>query len=72
MDLYQKYKGRVHFVIIDLDLKRSPAQQELVKKYYRGYIPHLTILDKSGRPLYNSSGEVEETRISAILDAALK
>ena len=72
MNLYQKYKGRVHFVIIDLDLKRSPAQQELVKKYYRGYIPHVTIQDKSGRPLYNSSGEVEETRISAILDAALK
>ncbi len=62
----------MHFVIVDLDLKRSPAQQELVNKYYPGYIPHVTILDKSGKPLYDWSGEVEETRISAILDAALK
>ncbi len=58
-------------MIVDLDLKRPPAQQELVKRYYRGYIPHVTILDKSGKPVYNSSGEVEENRLSAILDKLL-
>ncbi len=57
---------------MDLDLKRSPAQQELVKKYYRGYIPHITILDKSGKAVYNDSGEVDESKIAAILDQALK
>jgi len=62
----------VHFVIVDLDLKRSPAQQELVKKYYRGYIPHVTILDRTGKPVYNDSGEVDELKLSAILDASLK
>jgi hypothetical protein len=72
VSLYQKYKGRVHFVIVDLDLKRSPAQQELVKKYYQGYIPHVVVLDKSGKALYNSSGEVDESKLSAILDASLK
>ena len=72
MNLYQKYKGRVHFVIVDLDLKRSPEQQELVKKYYRGYIPHVTVLGKSGQAVYNSSGEVDESRIATILDEALK
>ncbi len=62
----------MHFVIVDLDLKRSPAQQELVRKYYRGYIPHVTILDKSGKAIYNEAGEVEESTISAILDKSLK
>jgi hypothetical protein len=55
-----------------LDLKRSPAQQQLVNKYYRGYIPHVTILDRTGRPVYNDSGEVDESKISTILDEALK
>lgn len=62
----------MNFVVIDLDRKRSPAQQELVKKYYQGYIPHVTVLDKSGKQVYNSAGEVEETTISTILDAALR
>jgi hypothetical protein len=62
----------VQFVIIDLDLKRSPVQQQLVKKYYQGYIPHVAVLDKAGKALYNSSREVDESKISAILDEALK
>jgi len=47
-DLYQKYKGRVQFVVIDLDIKWTAQQQELVKSYYRGYIPHVTVLDALG------------------------
>ncbi len=62
----------MNFVIIDLDRKLSPAQRELVKKYYQSYIPHVTILDKSGKAVYNSAGEVEETTISPVLDEALK
>ncbi len=62
----------MNFVIVDLDLRRSVAQQELVKKYYQGYIPHVTVLDKAGKPVYNSSGEVEESKLSPILDASLK
>ncbi|HWO33745.1 MAG TPA: hypothetical protein VNO32_33535 [Candidatus Acidoferrum sp.] len=72
VDLYQKYKGRVQFVVIDLGIKRTAQQQELVKSYYRGYIPHVTVLDASGKPVYNSAGEVEESAISSILDASLK
>ena len=70
--MYQRYKGRVNFVIVDLDMRRAPAQQDLVKKYYRGYIPHVTILDKSGNAVYNDAGEVDESTISSALDAALK
>ncbi len=72
MNLYNQFKGRVQFVVIDLDRKQSPAQQELVKKYFAGYIPHVVILDRSGNAVYNSSGEVQESRIEALLDKALK
>src|SRR5258708_31848757 len=59
VDLYQKYKGLVQFVVIDLDIKRTPEQQELVKSYYRVYIPHVTVLYAAGKPVYNAAGEVE-------------
>lgn len=72
MNLYNQYKGRVQFVVIDLDQQQSPAQQELLKKYFAGYIPHVVVLDRSGNAVYNSSGEVEESAIAAILDKALK
>ncbi|HSA93574.1 MAG TPA: hypothetical protein VLE48_11230 [Terriglobales bacterium] len=62
----------MHFVIVDLDLKRSDAQQELVRKHYRGYIPHLTLYDRNGKVLYDQSGERSEEAISAILDKALQ
>src|ERR1700752_2089627 len=37
VELYEKCKGKVQFVVVDLDRPRSPAQQELVKKFYKGY-----------------------------------
>jgi thioredoxin-like negative regulator of GroEL len=72
VELYEKYKGRVDFVVVDLDQKRAPAHEELVKKYYKGYIPHVVVLDAAAKPLYNSSGEVEQSVISAVLEKALK
>jgi len=39
VELYEKYKGRVQFVIIDLDQRLTAPQEELRKKYYTGYIP---------------------------------
>ncbi|MDP9264293.1 MAG: hypothetical protein M3O85_08250 [Acidobacteriota bacterium] len=70
--MYEKYKGRVHFVIIDLDKKRSKAQQRLVEEYYEGFIPHVVVLDKKGKAKYSMASEVEESKISAILDKALQ
>jgi hypothetical protein len=72
VELYGKYKGRVQFVIVDLDRPLSPAQEELKKKYYRGYIPHVVVLDASGNALYNASGEVDSGRISNLLDQSLR
>ena len=59
VELYDKYRSQVHFVVVDLDVQRSPEQQELVKKYYKGYIPHVLVLDAHGEPLYNQAGEVD-------------
>jgi hypothetical protein len=62
----------VQFVVIDLDHSLSSAQQQLQKKYYRGYIPHVVVLDASGAAVYNSSGEVDESVISGLLDKTLR
>jgi hypothetical protein len=70
--LYEKYQGRVNFVVVDLDRTHSPAQEELVKKYYKGFIPHVVVLDAKGNAVYNQAGEVEEQTISDILDKALR
>src|ERR1700683_924623 len=70
--LYEKYKDRVNFVVVDLDVRSSPEQQELVKKYYTVTIPHVTVLDRNGKAVYDDAGEVDEAKISQIFDAALK
>jgi len=66
VELYGKYRSQVHFVVVDLDVQRSPEQQQLVKQYYKGYIPHVLVLDPRGQPLYNQSGEVESRVIEDI------
>jgi thioredoxin-related protein len=68
VELYNKYRDQVHFVVVDLDEKRSPDQQKLVKEYYEGSIPHVLILDANGKPLYNSPGEVDSKHISSIFE----
>ena len=70
--MYEKYRDRVQFVIIDLDKKRSKPQQELVKKYFAGSIPHIVVLDPKGDAIYNRAGEVDSSQISDLLDKQLK
>lgn len=72
MSLYEKYKGKVQFVIIDLDKQRPAEQQQLVRQYFKGYIPHVVVLDGSGKAVYNNAGEVSESGISGILDRLLQ
>ncbi len=71
VDLYEKYKGRVQFVVVDLDRPRSPAQEALVKRFYKGSIPHVVVLDRDGKTAYNASGEVDSGEISKLLEKAL-
>jgi hypothetical protein len=72
VSLYEKYRGRVNFVIVDLDLKHTQQQDELISAHYRGSIPHVTILDRAGKTVYDRSGEVGESEIANILDPLLK
>jgi hypothetical protein len=72
VSLYEKYRGRVNFVVVDLDLKHTQEQNEMISAHYRGSIPHVTILDRSGKAVYDKAGEVEESAISNILDGLLK
>lgn len=72
VSLYERYKGQVQFVVVDLDRPLSKAQRDLRKQYYRGYIPHVVVLNASGAPVYNASGEVEEAAISRLLDEAVR
>ncbi len=62
----------MNFVIIDLDHKLSAGQQQLVDRYFRNLVPHVVIVDASGKVVYNQPGEVEESRISGILDQSLR
>lgn len=50
----------------------SYGQQELRKKFYRGSIPHVVVLDSSGTAVYDRAGEVDEAAISSLLDKALR
>jgi thioredoxin-like negative regulator of GroEL len=71
VELYEKYRGRVQFVVVDMDKKHSAAQDELVRKFYKGYIPHVVVLNREGAVVYDASGEVDSGKITNLLDKAL-
>ena len=41
-------------------------QQQLVKQYYQGSIPHVLVLDAVGKKLYNSAGEADSKHIEVV------
>lgn len=72
--LYPQYKGKMDFVIVDLN-RVSTAQKALVRKYYRGAIPTIAVIDSSGKVVYDSAGETARTRgdagnLQSLLDSA--
>jgi len=71
VELYDKYRSQVHFVVVDLDVQRSPDQQKLVKQFYTGSIPHVVVLDARGETLYNQPGEVDSRQIEDIFNGSL-
>lgn len=72
VSLYEKYRGRVNFVVIDLDLKHTSEQNDLISAHYRGSIPHVTILDRDGKAVYDRAGEVDESETADLLNRLLK
>jgi len=71
VELYERYRERVHFVVIDTDLPMSEQQRKLYRRYFRGYIPHVVVLNSRGKTLYDYSGEVDSRRIEELFDLAL-
>jgi hypothetical protein len=72
--LYPEYKGKMDFVIVDLN-RVSPAQEALVKRYYRGAIPTIAVIDAGGKVIYDSAGETARKRgdtsnLQSLLDSA--
>jgi len=72
VQLYNKYKDRVHFVIIDFEYGWSAAQDKLVQKYFAGNIPQIVILDAKGRPVFNYIGQTPANPLDGWLNAALE
>lgn len=72
--LYPQYRGRLHFVIVDLE-HVAADQQSLVKRYYRGAIPTIAVIDSNGKVIYDEAGETAPTRgdtgkLQKLLDSA--
>lgn len=61
VSLYPKYRGKIRFIIVDLN-NVSDAQRPLVAKYYRGAIPTIAVIDSSGRVIYDRAGETAAAR----------
>jgi hypothetical protein len=70
-ELYEKYKGKVDFIVVDMDSAISKDQKELKDRFYKKYIPYVTIIDSKGNVVYNSSGEVDTKTLSTSLDKSV-
>lgn len=72
VELFEKYKGKVNFIVVDLDTRISKEQRELKDRFYKNYIPHVVVIDPKKDVVYDKSGEVSTDTLSGILDKALK
>jgi hypothetical protein len=68
VNLYNKYRDRVHFVILDVLDPVTKEQVKIAKKYWTGGFPHVTILGKDAAVVFDYTGEASE----AVLDGWLK
>jgi hypothetical protein len=59
--LYAKTGEAARFLVVDLD-HPSADQRALVSRFYRGSIPTLAVLDRSGKVVYNDAGETARQR----------
>jgi hypothetical protein len=59
--VFAKEKEAVRFLVVDLE-HPTREQKPLVSRFFQGYIPTLAVLDASGSPVYNHSGETASRR----------
>lgn len=72
VDLYRKNRSsQLKFLVIDVDHATAPACKQLVKEYYRGYIPTQVMLDKSGAKFWSQVGETDNRLMQAQVEKVL-
>ena len=60
IDLYNSFRhDEVKFILVDVDHPSAKGGTELVKRFYRGYVPCEVIIDREGNEHLNQIGEVE-------------
>ena len=72
--VYPEYRGKVDFVVVDLN-NVSNEQRELVAKYYKGAIPTIAVLDSRGEVIYDRAGETasqrgDTSKLQSLIDSA--
>jgi hypothetical protein len=72
--LYPQFRGRLHFVVVDLN-HLAPGQDALVARYYHAYIPTIAVIDSHGKVIYDRAGETASERgdtsnLQRLLDSA--
>jgi hypothetical protein len=69
VDFYHKINAKaLSFVIIDVDHPANDGAKTLIKSYYKGYIPSQVLIDKSGKVVWNQTGETDLNNLKAKLD----
>jgi hypothetical protein len=64
VDLYYQLKDtHLKFVLIDVDHPLNRQALDLIKKYYRGYIPAEAIFDSEGKLVWSQIGEVDNRTV---------
>jgi hypothetical protein len=60
IDLYNSLrKEEVKFILVDVDHPPAKGGTDLVKRFYRGYVPCEVIIDRKGNEHLNQIGEIE-------------
>lgn len=68
VDLYNKYRTQVQFLVVDVDHLNNPKAKALASEHYKGYIPAEVLLDKTGRTAWTQVGEVETATVADRLE----
>lgn len=71
VDAYNKYAGKLKFIIIDVDRPVNAEATKLVKTYYKGYIPFEVIIGKSGSVSWSKTGEVDGAELKTEIEKVI-
>lgn len=73
VDLYRKNRSsQIKFVVVDVDHATTPECKQLLKDWYKGYIPAQTLLDRNGNKVWNQIGETDSKVMQAQVDKVLE